>query len=108
MISPMPEVTVVPWGRAAAPGEAEVRRRMEHEGLRPYLWSEAAQHVFGRHHHPYAKVLYCVRGSIRFVLSRSGEELPLAPGDRLVLPAGVDHSAIVGPEGAACLEARAD
>jgi cupin superfamily acireductone dioxygenase involved in methionine salvage len=48
-------------------------------------------------------VLYCVSGSI--VFHTSGGDVALAPGDRLELPAGVEHSATVGHDGVQCVEA---
>jgi quercetin dioxygenase-like cupin family protein len=51
-------------------------------------------------------VLYCVDGSITFVLDKSGERLDLKPGDRMVLAPGTVHSAEVGPEGVTCIEGR--
>jgi len=50
-------------------------------------------------------VLYCARGSIRFDVPASGESFELQPGDRLDIPPGTSHSALVGPEGATCVEA---
>jgi cupin superfamily acireductone dioxygenase involved in methionine salvage len=53
-------------------------------------------------------VLYCVRGSIRFILpDYAGEEqvVDLQAGDGMTLPAGVRHSAVVGDQGVTCLEA---
>ncbi|MGD2039143.1 MAG: hypothetical protein PVH28_14730 [Desulfobacterales bacterium] len=52
------------------------------------------------------KVIYVVRGSITFGLPDSGDEITLNSGDRLELPQGVTHNAVVGHEGAACLEAH--
>jgi hypothetical protein len=51
-------------------------------------------------------VLVCARGSITFGLSGRGDRVDLAVGDRLDLPAGVDHDAVVGPAGVTCLEAH--
>jgi len=50
-------------------------------------------------------------GSITFGLPGSGlpgsgAGLALQPGDRLELPAGTDHDAIVGVSGVSCLEAH--
>jgi uncharacterized protein YjlB len=53
---------------------------------------------------PHIEVLYVVRGSITFGLPGRGEALELRVGDRLDLPAGVAHDAVVGPDGVACLE----
>ena len=71
-----------------------------------YSWSNGPNDRYGAHSHPYEKVLYCVDGSIRFVLEREGRQLELEPGDRMVLPAGTVHSAIVGPAGCTCIEGR--
>lgn len=93
------------WTEETAPTEAELRRRMQAEGLSPHSWSNGPGDEYSAHSHSYTKVLYCVRGSIRFSLSDSGEQLDLHPGDKMVLPAGTRHSAIVGPAGVTCIEA---
>ena len=38
--------------------------------------------------------------------ARLGITVELAPGDRLDLPAGTSHDAVVGPDGVTCLEAH--
>jgi quercetin dioxygenase-like cupin family protein len=45
-----------------------------------------------------------VDGSITFVLEQEGKHLELKAGDRMVLPTGTVHSAIVGPAGCTCIE----
>jgi quercetin dioxygenase-like cupin family protein len=62
--------------------------------------------VYSPHSHPYHKVIYVVRGTITFGLPDANQQLELGAGDRLDLPAGVTHDAIVGPEGVVCLEAH--
>jgi quercetin dioxygenase-like cupin family protein len=50
-------------------------------------------------------VVYCVEGGIWFTLPDEGDRtIELEPGDRLDLPAGVRHGAIVGMDGVTCLE----
>ena len=71
-----------------------------------YSWSNGPNDRYGAHSHPYEKVLYCVDGSITFTLEREGGQLELKPGDRMVLPAGTAHSAIVGPSGCTCIEGK--
>jgi quercetin dioxygenase-like cupin family protein len=71
-----------------------------------YSWSNGPHDRYGAHSHPYEKVLYCVEGSITFGLESEGRELELKPGDRMVLPAGTVHSAIVGPSGCTCIEGQ--
>jgi hypothetical protein len=43
---------------------------------------------------------------IRFTLPAEDDYADLMPGDRLELPAGVRHGALVGPAGVTCLEAH--
>lgn len=97
---------VIRWQEAMVPQEQEIRRRMQQEGLSPYIWSNGPGDSYAVHSHNYKKVLYCVRGSIRFVLpDHNGEAIDLAPGDCLILPATVRHSAHVGSGGVMCMEA---
>ena len=91
------------WSETAAPEEGELRARMAAEGLRPYSWANEGSYVYGEHDHPYHKVLYVARGSIRFVVDDTAFDM--GPGDRLDLPSGIRHSAYVGSEGVTCLEA---
>jgi uncharacterized protein YjlB len=80
--------------------------RLRAEGLSPTSWSNDAGDRYGAHDHGYDKVIVAVHGSIRFGLPASGAALDLAPGDRLELPAGTSHDAVVGPGGVECLEAH--
>ena len=69
-----------------------------------YPWSNGPNDRYAAHHHNFEKVLYCVDGSITFVLEDEGKRLELKPGDRMVLPAGTVHSAVVGAAGCTCIE----
>jgi hypothetical protein len=89
---------------AAAPDAAAATMRAE--GLDPYAWENDPGYVYAAHRHAYDKVLFCVRGSIRFDLPDDGRSVELAPGDRLDLAAGTAHAAMVGPSGVICLEAQ--
>ena len=94
--------------RAVAPeqaSEAAIRSALAAQGLAPYAWSNGPGDRYPPHTHGYHKVLYCVRGSITFEMA--GGDVALRPGDRLDLPAGVTHGALVGPQGCLCLEAHA-
>lgn len=79
---------------------------LRREAASCYSWSNGPHDRYAAHSHPYEKVLYCVDGSITFVLEREGRDLELKPGDRMVLPAGTLHSAIVGPSGCTCIEGQ--
>ena len=87
--------------------ESALRVRLEAEADSCYSWSDSPGTVYLAHTHPYRKILYCLRGSIRFDLPATGEMLALAPGDRLVLAPGTAHSALVGPGGVTCVEGQA-
>jgi quercetin dioxygenase-like cupin family protein len=95
---------VIRWQEPAAPREQDLRKRMQEEGLSPYSWSNGPGEHYALHSHTYEKVLYCVHGSIRFILPDHGT-IDLLPGDCMILPAGVRHMAEVGPQGVACIEA---
>jgi quercetin dioxygenase-like cupin family protein len=81
-------------------------RRLRGEARDCYAWSNGPGDVYAAHSHPYEKVLYCVDGSIDFVLEDEGRHLELTAGDRMVLPAGARHSAVVGAAGCTCIEGR--
>jgi len=71
-----------------------------------YSWSNGPGDRYAAHSHGYEKVLYCVAGSITFVIGSERRRLELKPGDRMVLPSGTVHSAIVGPQGCTCIEGQ--
>jgi quercetin dioxygenase-like cupin family protein len=80
--------------------------RLTGEGLRPGTWSNGPRDAYAAHEHAFDKVLVCAAGSIEFGLPGRGEQVLLHVGDRLDLPAGTEHNAIVGPDGVMCLEAH--
>ena len=92
------------WAEAQPPTEDALRRLFATEGLSPYAWSNGPGDVYSAHAHGYHKVIYCVSGGIRFDLPDTGEAVELRPGDRLDLPAGMQHGAVVGRHGVVCLE----
>ena len=99
-------VEIIRWSHEKSPDEALLRSILADEDLHPYMWSNGPGDVYGAHSHTYHKVIYVVRGSITFGLPDSGDEVTLNEGDRLELPAGVTHNAVVGNQGVACLEAH--
>ena len=69
---------------------------MVDEGLSPYAWSNGPHDVYSAHIHGYDKVIYVVNGSITFGLPEFQRKVTLIPGDRLDLPKGTVHDALVG------------
>ena len=102
----LPQVT--PWADPAPPSQSSLWQLMADEGLSPYSWSNGPRDTYAAHSHSYNKVIYVVQGSITFGLPELGKQLSLKAGDRLDLPAGVIHDALVGPQGVVCLEAHKD
>jgi quercetin dioxygenase-like cupin family protein len=84
----------------------DAAQRLRGEGLDPMAWSNGPGDRYAAHDHGYDKVIVVERGSIRFGLPATGEQLELRTGDRLELPAGTRHDAIVGPGGVTCFEAH--
>jgi quercetin dioxygenase-like cupin family protein len=78
--------------------------RLRTSGLDPSPWSNGPGDTYAAHHHGYDKVLVVASGSIEFMTP--GRTVALVAGDRLDLPAGTDHAAVVGTEGVTCLESH--
>ena len=100
------KVEIVRWSGGISPDEETLRKILAEENLDGYRWSNGPGDVYSAHTHSFNKVIYVVSGSITFGLPDSGEQVTLSLGDRLNLPAGVAHYAIVGSEGVVCLEAH--
>jgi quercetin dioxygenase-like cupin family protein len=83
-----------------------LRLKLEEEGLMAGAWSNGPGDRYMAHRHDYDKVLVAAAGSIEFQLPELGETVPLTTGDRLDLPAGTLHGALVGSRGVTCLEAH--
>jgi quercetin dioxygenase-like cupin family protein len=84
----------------------ELMERLTAEASGCYSWSNGPGDRYAPHSHSYEKVLYCVDGSITFLLEKDGRKLDLHAGDRMVLPAGTVHSAVVGDAGCTFIEGR--
>jgi len=85
---------------------SDLADRLRAEGLRPGWWSNGPGDVYGAHRHGFDKVLVVERGSILFGLPELGTSVALEVGDRLDLPAGTSHDAVIGRSGVTCLEAH--
>jgi mannose-6-phosphate isomerase-like protein (cupin superfamily) len=83
----------------------DLEGRLRAEGLDPDRWSNGPDDRYPAHGHSYDKVIVVERGSITFRLG-TGETVELQTGDRLELPAGTVHDAVVGAVGVSCLEAH--
>ena len=85
---------------------ADTAERIRAEGLQPTCWSNGPNDRYTAHDHGYDKVIVVESGSIVFGLPDRSEVVELRAGDRLDLPAGTAHDAVVGQDGVSCLEAH--
>lgn len=83
-----------------------VGRLMREQGLSASGWGNGPGERYAAHEHGYDKVIAVERGTIEFGLGGTGQTIELAAGDRLDLPAGTVHDALVGMTGVSCLEAH--
>lgn len=100
------QVNVIRWPHPGPPDEHTLRGILAQEDLSPYVWANSPGDTYEAHRHDDHKVIYVISGSIEFGLPEQGRSVSLQPGDRLELPAGVLHEAVVGPHGVSCLEAH--
>ncbi|HET6466226.1 MAG TPA: cupin domain-containing protein [Nitrospiria bacterium] len=98
-------VQVLRWPHAHSLPEEEIHRFFGARNLSSSRWSNGPGEIYGVHSHPYRKTLFCIEGSITFSLPDIGRDVELHPGDRLILPVGTRHGAVVGPQGVTCIEA---
>ncbi len=100
------ELKVTPWTDENQPTEETIRELLDQQDMKAYSWSDEPEKVHAGHTHGYHKIVYVLAGSIRFDFPVHHQTFTLTLGDRLDLPTGIRHSAIVGLEGATCLEAH--
>jgi quercetin dioxygenase-like cupin family protein len=94
------------WDRSTPPVESELQTQLLEEGLFPYDWSNLPGDSYAPHVHDYDKVIIVVRGSIKWLLPQTDETFETRAGDRIDLPRGTWHAALVGPQGVTCLEGQ--
>lgn len=83
-----------------------VEERLRREADHCYSWSNGPGAIYEVHRHPFRKLLYVERGSITFT-PEGKAPVVMTAGDRLDLPAGTAHGAVVGATGVICWEGQA-
>jgi len=71
--------------------------RLRRDGWEPIPISEPAGYLYPPHSHAATKLLAILSGSMEVRLA--GETYQCLPGDQVVIPGGVEHAALVGPDG---------
>ncbi|MBM4247009.1 MAG: cupin domain-containing protein [Deltaproteobacteria bacterium] len=89
------------WDGNGAPDEETLAHRLAADGFSSFCWSDLPNTHYDEHEHDRDESIWLLAGAIRF--GAAGRELALAPGDRLMLPAGTRHTADAGPDGATYL-----
>jgi len=82
----------------------DIDAQIRSEARDVYSWSNGPGDRYAEHEHGFTKLLYCTRGAIQFTTPE--RTISLKAGDRMVLPAGTRHSAVVGPAGCTCIEGK--
>lgn len=75
----------------------EVYEKVVELGYRPILIDDLPGRVYHKHSHAETKILAFVRGNMQVWVE--GEEYECEEGDRLIIPGGKEHSAVVGDGG---------
>lgn len=75
------------------PSQEEAEAKLHQEGFDSYCWHDVPGTSYPRHQHAYDECLWILKGEITFDTKEGA--YPLKPGDRLYIPAGTAHSAIV-------------
>ena len=105
MATQQQSVQVKRWSGGQHPTMSNITRIMKAEGLRPYMWTNQANYRYALRSHGYSKVLFVLQGKIEINLPDINQTIRLRAGDRIDIPRGIRHSAIVGSSGAHCIEA---
>ncbi len=100
------DISVTRWTLSQTPRAERLNAILADEGLEAHRWSNRPGDRYPAHAHDFHKVIYVLAGSITFGLPGCGENVRLEAGDRLDLPAGIRHDALVGSQGVVCLEAH--
>ena len=85
------------WSGGPVLDAGELRRQMEADGYRVYMWTDESRTIYPPHKHPTDQSHWVLHGSMALTVGE--QEYVLGPGDRDYLPAGTQHSArVVGGE----------
>lgn len=84
-------------GLYANMNETEIAQQVEAAGFDPIRITDSPGHVYQPHTHPETKLLAYLKGEMRVTVD--GETYHCKPGDQLLIPGNVVHSAQAGPTG---------
>ncbi len=91
------EVKILRWDRPVIPDESQLRTELVQEGYSVFKWADSAGTTYSPHEHDHHESIWVIEGEMEFEID--SEKLRLSAGDRLFLPKGTLHTAVVpGPE----------
>src|SRR5205809_854191 len=76
---------------------AEIAHKVQEEGFDPIRIADRPGAVYPPHSHPETKLLAFLHGTMQVLVQ--GKTYDCSPGDKLIIPGNLEHSAKVGPEG---------
>ena len=74
-----------------------IAEEVQKEGFDPVYITDPAGRVYSPHHHVETKLLVFLQGSMEVKVK--DVTYNCKPGDKLIIPGNVEHSAIAGPQG---------
>lgn len=77
--------------------ESTIKQLLRLEGWTPTAVDDPPGHVYPPHSHDAVKMIAIIHGGIEVRVGH--ETYRCLSGDKLVVPAGVEHAAVVGPSG---------
>jgi quercetin dioxygenase-like cupin family protein len=77
--------------------EPDIARKVSEAGFDPIRISDPPGHIYPPHSHAETKLLAFLRGGMRVTIA--GQTYECSPGDQLIIPGNVEHSAVIGREG---------
>jgi len=77
--------------------QEQIAEEVRKEGFDPLHIVDPPGHLYPPHRHPETKLLVFLQGDMEVTVA--DQKFICGPGDKLVIPGNVEHSAEVGPEG---------
>ena len=76
---------------------AQISEKVVEEGFDPIRIVDPPGHIYPPHHHAETKLLAFLEGAMDVIVQ--GEQYHCKPGDKLLIPGNIEHSAVVQSAG---------
>ena len=90
-------IQVIKWTQPNLLSEQEAEARLHQEGFENFKWQDVPGVTYPHHHHATDECLWILKGEI--TITAEEQRFPLKPGDRIYLPAGIEHTTTVPKSG---------